>query len=347
MNFRVDRWSRSALCRSAVLAMAVAGSLMLASCGGAGTEDQSRQFDPTRIIVFGDEASLLLPPSAVNGVDGLKYTVNGFNPFTTVPNTVRDCRANLIWVQELAQEFDLVFAECNPNALPVSGQMRAAAGAKVADVVAQIDDFLATSSFVPDDLVTLMVGTHDIIEIYNSVSTGAITEAAAEAEAERRGRLVADQVDRITNRDNTRGRVIYVTVPDVSETPFGIGAPTGRTERVRLLRLISQRFNDRLRGTVTVNGRSIGSLNAFQDFRNIVDFVDDDREAAGFINATESVCTTVSVLDCTTLTLAPTPSGELPTTELNWLWASGFYFSPGGHAFIANEAIDLATNLPF
>jgi hypothetical protein len=48
MNFRVDRWRATAL-RSSLVAMTIAGTLLLASCGGGnGNENQSVRFSATR-----------------------------------------------------------------------------------------------------------------------------------------------------------------------------------------------------------------------------------------------------------------------------------------------------------
>ncbi len=343
MNFRVDRWSASAL-RSSLVVVSVAGALLLTSCGGGnGNENQSVKFRAARLIVFGDEASLLLPPSSPTALDARKFSVNGFTPGTTPANSVPDCRANLLWVQFLAAEFGLVFAECNPTGAAVTAQMRAANGAKVADVVAAIDTYLATDSFGPRDLVTVMVGTHDILELYNSVITSATTESAALLEAERRGLLLADQFDRITNSDNTAGRALYVPVPDLGESPFGIGAEAGRSERVRLLTRISEAFNNELRGQITNNGRSIGLVDAFQLFRNIVD----NLGIAGFDNVTQAACTTAVVTDCTSLTLQPANGTIEAANDFTWLWADGIHISAGGHDVLGERAVDITENNPF
>ena len=347
MNFRVDRWSGAAL-RSSLVAVTMAGTLLLASCGGGnGNENQSVKFSAERLIVFGDESSLLLPPSAPTAIDARKYSINGFTADTTPANSVRDCLVNPIWVQFLAFKYGLSFAECNPSNLAVTAQMRASNGAKVADVVAAIDAFVAAGgTFGKRDLITIMVGTHDILELYNSVSTASLTEAAALSEAERRGELLADQFDRITNKNNTAGRAIYVPVPDLSESPFGIGAEAGRTERVRLLKAVSESFNNSLRAKVTNNGRSIGLLNAFQRFRNIVRAVDDGDEPFGFINATEAACT-AALPDCTTLTMQPANGNIAAADEFTWLWADGIHLSAGGQQVLAEDAVDLLDNLPF
>lgn len=347
MNFRVDRWSAAAL-RSSLLAVTMAGTLLLASCGGGnGNENQSVKFEASRLFVMGDESSLLLPASSPTAIDALKYSVNGYTADTTPADTVPDCRANLLWVQYVAAKYGLVFADCNPLGATVTAQMLASYGAKVADVVATIDTFFgAGGSFGKRDLITIMVGTHDILELYDSVSTSALTEVAALAEAERRGRLLADQFDRITNKNNTAGRAIYVPVPDLGETPFGIGADAGRAERVRLLKGISQAFNDALRAEITNNGRSIGLLNAYQQFRNIFDAVDHGDSPYDLVNVTEAACT-VALPDCTTLTLQPANGSVAAATVETWLWADGTHLGPRGHNILGQEAIDLLDTLPF
>ncbi len=341
MNFRADRWNASAL-RGSLLAVTLAAVLLLASCGGGnGNENQSVKFSATRLIVFGDETSLLLPPSSPTAIDARKYSINGFTADTTPVDSVRDCLVNPIWVQFLAFKYGLVFAECNPGGLAVTAQMRATLGAKVADVVSAIDAFVAAGgSFGKRDLVTVLVGTHDILELYSSVSTGALTEAAALDEGARRGQLLADQFDRITNESNTAGRALYVPVVDLSESPFGIGAEAGRTERVRLLKRISEAFNNELRAKITNNGRSIGLVDAFQLFRNIVAAVEDGDTPSGFVNVTSIACAT-ALPDCSRLTLQPSAS------EFDWLWADATHLSAGGHELLARRAVDITENNPF
>eukprot|EP01035_Chromulina_nebulosa_P058438 gene58438-80023_t len=156
MNFRVDRWSAMAL-RSSLVILTTVGALLLSSCGGGGQSSQSKRFKPTRMFVFGDEASLLLPPTTTNGIDSRKYTNNGVVTGTTVPQNI-DCGVNPLWVQKLALEYGLVFAECNPGGFTPTAFMRAVAGGKV-----------ASTTPVPTDMITMMVGTHDILEMYDSV----------------------------------------------------------------------------------------------------------------------------------------------------------------------------------
>jgi hypothetical protein len=286
-----------------------------------------------------------LVPTTPGGNDSRKYTNNGFNQINT---TVIDClNASRLWVQYLAAEYGLVFAECNPNGAAATAQMRAKANAKVEGtdgLVAQVDAFLASTpgnKAVPTDLITMMAGTNDIIELYNSVSSSAMTQSAAVAEAKRRAVVFAAQIDRLTNSSNTLGRVMYSTVPELGLTPFGLSkSPADQT----LLNLLTTSFNDEMRLNVSDNGRSRGFLNTSQQFRNVVDFVRRGKSVsdANITNVTVAVCQDpVNLLSCTNNTLVP---GATPTSHL---WAGNVNFSIAGHILVGNDAVDLATNLPW
>jgi lysophospholipase L1-like esterase len=300
------------------------------------------------MIVFGDEASLLVAPSTPNGIDARKYTNNGLVPGTTLPQNV-DCRVNRLWVQELALEYSLVFAECNPDNAPVTAQMRATAGAKVADVVTAVDAFLATSAPVPTDLITMMVGTNDIVELYNGVISSSLGRdaavAAALTEARARGLAFAGQINRLVNSNNTKGRVMYSTVPYLNTTPFGQSKSTADRS---LLNSLTQSFNDGIRtresdGGVKTNGRSLGFLDAAQTLFNIYDEVDRrGGDVDSITNVRAAACqNTVNLLLCTDRTLV---SGA---TYVSHLWAGDINFSAAGHIILGDDAVNLATGLPW
>ena len=346
MNFRVDRWSAVAL-RSSLVILTTVGALLLSSCGGGGQDSQSKRFKPTRMIVFGDEASLLVAPTAPNGIDARKYTNNGLVTGTTDPQDV-DCRVNPLWVQRLALEYSLVFAECNPDNATVTAQMRATAGAKVADLVTAVDAFLATSAPVPTDLITMMVGTNDIVELYNGVISSSLGRdaavAAALTEARARGLVFAGQINRLVNSNNTKGRVMYSTAPYLNTTPFGLSKSTADQD---LLESLTQSFNDGIRtkesdGGVKTNGRSLGFLDTAQTLVNIYDEVDGGGDADTITNVSEAACgNIVNLTLCTDRTLV---SGA---TYISHLWAGDINFSAAGHIILGEDAVNLATGLPW
>ncbi len=332
MNPCVDRSSPRWL-RTSLMALAVTSALLLASCGGGGTKND---FKASRMFVLGDEASLLVPGSGGAAIDAKKYTINGFTSGTTTP----DCAVNPLWVQTLARQYGLVFAQCNPTNAPVTVQTFAATGARVADVVSDIGDLLNSGTQLgKTDLVTILVGANDVLELYDSIASASITESAGVAEAERRGELLAAQYDRITNTDNTGARALYVPIPDLGDTPYG----RADTDRRRILKSLTERFNAKLRSKITNNGRSIGLVDAYQLFQNIVK----SSNKGGFANVSQAACTTSSVLDCTTATLQPAIGSTAAATATSWLWANDRYLSPGGQTVLGNQAASIARNNPF
>jgi hypothetical protein len=133
-------------------ALVLAASLGLAACGG-GTS-QYDPFVPGRLLVFGDEYSALTP-------NGRNYGVNG----VTAEGNI-DCSTSPIWVQSLANVYGFTFAECNPRFDPVpKARMLAFAGAKVADVTAQVEAQVAAGGFRDKDLATVLAGANDILEL--------------------------------------------------------------------------------------------------------------------------------------------------------------------------------------
>ena len=339
MNFRVDRWRAVAL-RSSLVILTTVGALLLSSCGGGGQSSQSKRFKPTRMIVFGDESSLLVPPSTPLGVDAYKYSVNFVSGATV------DCRANLLWVQQLAAEYGLVFAECNPAGAPATAQMRATAGGKVADVALAVDAFLASSTPVPTDLITMMAGTNDIIELYNGVIASPLSRDAAAASAvteiKARALVFASQINRLVNYKNTKGRVLYSTVPEVNLTPFGQSKSSADQA---LLKQLTESFNDGFRvaekdGGVITNGRSLGFIKTQQRLRDIFDTVNDGNDFAGLTNVTHAACT-VPASSCTQNTLVSVDADQ------KYLWADELRYGLVAHRYVGELAVDLATSLPF
>ena len=90
-------WARRALRvgRLAAGAALVVGAL--AACGGS--TSQVDEFEPGRLLVFGDELSLMTN-------DGHKYTVNSVDD-----NDALQCGSSSIWVQGMARHLGMVFAE--------------------------------------------------------------------------------------------------------------------------------------------------------------------------------------------------------------------------------------------
>ena len=117
------------------LGLAVAAVLAAAACGGSG--DTVDTFDPRRLIVFGDEASVLTgTPPAVPGPAasqpapiGSKYAINTLDTVATDSSPAEDlepkagdpanrgsgfgnCVSARLWIQILADNYGFGFDQC-------------------------------------------------------------------------------------------------------------------------------------------------------------------------------------------------------------------------------------------
>lgn len=300
---------------------------LLASCGGG---DRVEDFEPTRLLVFGDETSVI--DDSVTGANGRKYTVNAL----AADNTTLDCAANRIWIQYLASSFGLVLPQCNPSASPdPKSRIYAQAGDTVADVVAQIDTHLLTDTFVGTDLVTVLVGANDILAQY-ALYDGS-NEAAVTLVLQAAGSALAGQVNRIANAG---GKVLIATVTDLGLTPFAIAEDSTNAGRAALLSRLTLAFNERVRAGIENNGRKIGLLLADEQVQTLVKFPSNH----GLANVTVGVCDPAKAATlelCTTQTLVT--DGNANT----YLWADATHLSPRGHTSLGQAAVTRATNNPF
>lgn len=309
--------------RGLALAAVVAAALV-AGCGGGGTS-QIEPFAPTRVIAFGDESGTILQ-------SGKKYTINGRNPDTNLV----DCKLSPVWSQILAGGFGMVFPQCNTDfvALP-QGIMYTALGDKVADVRDKIDQHLSNDGFGPKDLVAINVGVNDIVELYRQFP--AVNKDSLINEAKARGKLLADQANRIANAN---GRVVISTIFDVGLTPFGQSEKQQATDidRAAFLDELSGAFNISLRLNLLNDGRLIGLVLIDETIQQIARF----PAAFGYTNVTQAACRTdVAPQDCTTDTLVTDAN---PT---QWLWAGNTLLSPGAQSRIGTLFLSRAKNNPF
>ncbi len=310
--------------RAAAAGLAAA---LLASCGGG---DRVEDFEPTRLLVFGDETSVL--DDSASSANGRKYGVNAL----AADNTTLDCANNRIWVQYLASSFGLVLPQCNPNASPdPKSRIYAQPGHKVADVVAQIDAHLLMDTFVGTDLVTVLAGANDILAQY-ALFDGS-NEAALKQTLQAAGDALAGQVNRIANAG---GKVLIATVPDLGLTPFAITENSTNAGRAALLTRLTAAFNERVRAGIENNGRKIGLLL----FDELVQTLAKFPSSHGIANVTVGVCDPLKAAtleQCTTQTLVT--DGNANT----YLWADATHLSPRGHTSLGQSAVTRASNNPF
>jgi len=302
------------------VALAAGVVLTAAACGGG--SGQVQPFEPTRIIAMGDQTSLL-------EADGRKYTVNAL----VGGGTALDCESHPIWVQVVADVFDLKFPQCPGSNTAPTGVMLAANGAKAADIEAQVD--AAAASFTEDDLVTMLVGANDIFELYAQFPSRSEADIGAELRA--RGRIWGRQINRVAQDGPA---VLVVTVPDIGKTPFALAEESANAGRAGLLTRLTDHYNAGMRLEIINDGRLIGLVFGDLEVQNIVRF----PGAFGFANVTKPTCLASAPLPtCTTATLVA-DSGVSP---INWLWADDRHLTPGGQNRLGVVAATRAKNNPF
>ena len=302
---------------------AVAAAALVAGCGGGGTS-QVEPFAPKRIIAFGDESGVILQ-------SGKKYTINALDSSTQLV----DCAINPVWTQSLASGFGFVYQECNTSyvSLP-QGVMYATYGAKVADVRDKIDQHLSNDGFGPRDLVAIMVGPNDILELYKQYP--AVGKDSLLADAKARGKLLAQQANRIANAN---GRVIVSTIYDIGLTPYGQNERLQQTDidRGKLMEDLTTAFNTEMRLNLLNDGRLIGLVLVDETIQLIARY----PAAYGYSNVVDAACRTdVAPQDCTTSTLKTDATST-------WLWASDLTLGPSIQQRIGSMALSRAKSNPF
>lgn len=320
--------ARRGLGLRATLFAIVLGSLgLLAACGG-GT--RTTTFIPARLLAFGDENSLIVDTK--NDGNGLKYNVNALNDDLTTA-----CAGNPLWTQLLGSQWNLRFPQCDPTSAGATGRILATNGARASDVANQIDTFLSLDSFHANDLVTMLAGTNDVIELYRQYPATSAADLLVQARA--RGVNLANQVNRIANAG---GKVIISTIYDLGYSPFaGIERSTHTdTDRAMLLSNITAAFNTGLRVGILNDGRKIGLILVDELMTTIMRF----PTATSFVNLTDPICDPV---------LATTPTGCNTNTVIAnssvsvWLWADNIHPSPGFQNSMGSLAATRAINNPF
>jgi phospholipase/lecithinase/hemolysin len=299
----------------AVLALAT-----LASCGGGSSLYQS--FTPSRVIVFGDENSLILS-------DGRKYTTN-----TYTPGIGLQCGSQPVWAQYLATYYGLYFPQCNPQAVASpQARMQAAYGAVADDLPAQVDAFQAGDSLQSSDFVTVMLGQNDVLEEYARYP--AETEDTITTELQARGQRLATEINIIAG---TGAKVIVSTIPDIGLTPFGQAQKLNNTDtdRAALLSRLTDAINLSMRANIINDGTKIGLVLADDFVRSAVR----SPGSYGYSDVVDPICV-VALPDCNTQTLV---SNAVVTT---YLWADATHLSGSGQQQIGNLAVNRARGNPF
>ncbi len=319
-------------------AVALLGLLTtIAGCGG-GTS-QVETYSPRRLIVFGDETSALVDDGNHNA---WKYSVNAIDATTNE----RDCTQLPIWVQTLAAHYGFVFAECNPAGIVnPKALMQAQPGARVEDPAIGLEQQISTvasSGLGTGDLVTVLIGANDIVDLFNQVQNGLLSQPDAIAEAQRRGGVTAAQVNRLLALNT---RVILSTVPDMGKTPLAVAADQLVAGSSDLLHRLSYEYNAYLRTQIDstkYDGRNYGLV------------LSDDIVLAAVSSPSSYLSAPANVTDplCVTpLPFCTTDPSNLTTavgaSSGSYLWADSLHVGSTAHAYMASQAVGRASTNPF
>jgi outer membrane lipase/esterase len=302
----------------------------LASCGGGG---QVEPFEPTRILAFGDELSVI-------EADGRKYTVNAFRitDTTTDPPTESatelDCARSPIWTQSVASVFGLAFDRCPGTTTTNSGQVMAQTGHKVANLASQIAA-VQGAALNENDLALVMIGLNDILELYANYPTSSRDTLLAQARD--RGEALGNRINALAQSGPA---VVVLTVPDLGLTPFAQAqnSSTNDPGRSVLLSDLTAAFNNRMSVTLINDGRLIGLVYADVESQNMHLF----PSSYGLTNVTDAACVaTVTAPNCTTSTLVT------GATAAGYMWAHAWLPGPAVQARLGTVAASRARNNPF
>jgi phospholipase/lecithinase/hemolysin len=315
----------------AVTGMAAAGALAaLASCGGGTYQQQT--FVPARLITFGDESSRL------EGPQGLKYSINGISDLTHQA----DCTLLPTWNEALANSYSLVYANCNPNAsFETHAIDQTTVNGTVADVTQKVAAFQAGDTFNDNDLVAIWVGMHDILNDYAANANG--DETVLLQDMKQQGTALANIVNAIAA---TGAKVIILTVPDMSDSPFAFAEQQrGDFDRMKLLSDMSTQFNVGLRTNLLNDGSKIGLVLVDDLVRNAVrspgsfGLISFDNQSYGCLDS-------APLPNCSTLTLRPDPStGQVASAA--FMWADATHLGSVMQGQIGSQAVGRAHSNPF
>ena len=315
-----------ALRAARALGAAVIGAALLAACGGGTT--QVDQFQPDRVLSFGDELNLLT-------ASGTKYTVNALKTDKSL-----DCSSNSLWVQYLAATaYSKRFSQCpgTDSSPDLTAYAQSSLDARVDDVVATLQAKIASGDVGDGDLVLVLVGLHDVLDQY-ALYDGS-NEADLKKALETKGEKLASQVNAVTG---SGAKVLVSTTIDLGLTPYALDQKANvGDDRPGLLTRLTDSFNKAMRLALINDGSKIGLLLADDLVRGMVKV----PSSYGLGNTTTASCLQANwrTATCTTDTLIDAAKDKSST----YLWADDLHPGPNFQLYLGQQAVSRVRNLPF
>ncbi len=262
--------------RRGLLALACVVAALLSACGDSTIASTLK---PTRIIVFGDSSA------DVGEVGGQRWTVN-------------DGSVN-VWAEQVANSYGQPLTPASQGGLGY-----ASGGARVADVAAQMDAFLAHDSFGANDLVLVSMGVDEVYAQAAAYIAGQQSYEQLLAGVDKAGRDYGAQVKRLV--DAGAKYVIAGGTWDLGNSPYAL-----QIAQPGLLKQLSyagqtctgcpRSFNEAL--LISIN--SLGNHVLYVDAANYFNSVYENPiiYLGSGANVTDMVCTVQPVTGCTPATV--------------------------------------------
>lgn len=305
--------------RRAMLA-ATCLSFLLAACGGG--ESVVSQFNPTRVVAFGDAFSDV-------GQRGVQYTIND-------PTRIN-------WTQQLAARYGLSLApSASGGTSYATGSARviakpdAAGDATTPSVSDQVGQFLAASRPQDRDIVVVSGGIADILAEVAAFRAGTQDAATTTSHVAQAGRDLGAQVRRLVGAG--ANHVLVAGAYNLGRSPWAIASG-----QAAFAESLVGEFNKALLVSIV----DLGSSALFVDTALFYNLVTANPGAYSFTDVGSVVCTStdagpgigigagqVNSALCTGSTLQ---AGLTPGTTL---FADPVYFTPAGQAVFGNYAAD-------
>lgn len=298
--------------RHAVAALSISAAGLLTGCGGPTRAVEN--FQPTRVVVLGDELSQVES-------DGRKYSINALES----DGLTVSCAASPTWSQVVASVFKL--SVCPAGAQNTASLMQARSGADVAALQVQVDAVAAATGFGAKDLVTVLIGYNDVLSLHSQ--RAGLSAPVLDSRADTAGRQAASQICRVLQAD---AKVVVSTMPDLGLSPLGLAQADGGA----LLTRLSDRFNAAMRvalsecrvAGVPVDGWQFGLILGDEKLRSAGTLTTLSNKVSAACSAAAPNCTTG------TLTSGASSSG--------WLWATDTLPGPVWHSLTGSAVTSLA-----
>ncbi|WP_290679210.1 SGNH/GDSL hydrolase family protein [Aquabacterium sp.] len=263
-----------------------------------------------------------------------------------------NCAESVLWNQVVAHSFGKGFGDA--CAIDNDGaKSYAAYGATIANLQAQVAAHRAELG--EGVLVTIMVGQHDILELYRDTLSHPQNEAANRQELSNR---VANLANIVKDVLSTGAKVVLAYPPDLSKSP--LASKNGANANLLAL-FVDDRFlggNSLKIGFIPTLIRSLGS-GVTTDGRHFAVVETNNLtnlQSAGYVYGPNRLCDENSTyLEPDGSVTAESDPGKLVKycTRSNfvtngststYMWADDIHFAPLGHALIGSQAASRAYN---